>query len=168
VLGPDPDPAWFDGLEVVRVGTLSKALGSLGGFAACSGPVADLLVNAARTQIFTTGLTPADAGAALAAVQIVRGAEGDELRARLRAHVDRLRPGHPSPIVPVVLGEEQRAVDASARLLAQGLLVPAIRPPTVAPGTSRLRVTLSAAHTDAEVARLAAALDQLIDPEEAS
>lgn len=168
VLGPDPDPAWFDGLEVVRVGTLSKALGSLGGFAACSGPVADLLVNAARTQIFTTGLTPADAGAALAAVQIVRGAEGDELRARLRAHVDRLRPGHPSPIVPVVLGEEQRAVDASARLLAQGLLVPAIRPPTVAPGTSRLRVTLSAAHTDAEVARLAAALDQLIHPEEAS
>jgi 8-amino-7-oxononanoate synthase len=161
VLGPEPDPSWFDGLEVVRVGTLSKAIGSLGGFATCSNRVADLLVNTARTSIFTTGLSPADAGAALAAVHIVRSAEGDDLRARLRRHVDRLRPAHPSPIVPIILGDEQRALDASAALLDAGLLVPAIRPPTVAPGTSRLRVTLSAAHTDAEVDQLVTALAHL-------
>ena len=73
------------------------------------------------------------------------------LRARLREHVKRVRAGHPSPIVPVVLGDEARALAASAALLERGLLVPAIRPPTVAPGTSRLRVALSAAHTDAQV-----------------
>jgi 8-amino-7-oxononanoate synthase len=163
VLGPDPSKDDLEGVEVVRVGTASKTLGSLGGFAACSGPVADLLVNAARSAIFTTGSTPADAAAALAAVEIVAGSEGDDLRATLRRHVDRLRPGHPSPIVPIVLGEERRAVAASQQLLAAGLLVPAIRPPTVAPGTSRLRVTLSAAHTDDEVDRLVAALGELAD-----
>ena len=154
VLGPEPTPGSFDGIEVVRVGTLSKTLGALGGFAACSGRVADLLVNAARSAIFTTGLSPADAGAALAAVRVVRSPEGDELRATLRRHIDRLRPGHPSPIVPLILGREEDAVAASGALLDRGLLVPAIRPPTVAPGTSRLRITFSAAHTDDDVARL--------------
>ena len=158
VLGPEPTSNDLDGVEVVRVGTLSKTLGSLGGFAACSDRVADLLVNAARSSIFTTALSPADAAAALAATRIVGAAEGDELRARLRRHVDRLAPGHPSPIVPVVLGEEERAVAAAAALLEAGLFVPAIRPPTVAPGTSRLRVTFSAAHTDDQVSRLVGAL----------
>jgi hypothetical protein len=96
--------------------------------------------------------------AALAAVGVVRSPEGRALVARLRGHVDRLRPGHPTPIVPVVLGDEAAALDAAARLLDQGLLVPAIRPPTVPPGTSRLRVALSAAHTDEQVDRLVAAL----------
>jgi 8-amino-7-oxononanoate synthase len=72
-----------------------------------------------------------------------------------------VRAGHPSPIVPVVLGDEARALAASAALLERGLLVPAIRPPTVAPGTSRLRVALSAAHTDAQVTRLVAGLATL-------
>ena len=165
VLGPEPTPADLDGVEVVRVGTLSKTLGSLGGFVACSHRVADLLVNVARPGIFTTALTPADAGAALAALHVLLGPEGHALRATLRRHVDRLRPGHPSPIVPIVLGDEQRALDAAAALLEQGLWVPAIRPPTVAPGSSRLRVTLSAAHTDADVDRLVAALGALdLDP----
>ncbi len=154
VLGPEPAAGCFDGVEVVRVGTLSKTLGALGGFAACSERVADLLVNAARSAIFTTGLSPADAGAALAAVRVVRSGEGDELCAVLRRHVDRLRPGHPSPIVPVIIGSEAGAVAASGALLDRGLLVPAIRPPTVAPGTSRLRITFSSAHTDGDVARL--------------
>ena len=155
VLGPDVPP------DAVRVGTLSKALGSLGGFVAGPRAVVDLLVNAARPFIFSTAPTPADGAAALAALRIVRSAEGDALVARLRAHVERLRPGHPSPIVPVVLGDEDVAMKASHDLLEQGLLVPAIRPPTVAPGTSRLRVALSAAHTDAEVEALAAALAAL-------
>ena len=158
VLGPHPATADLAGVEVVRVGTLSKTLGALGGFAACSTRVADLLVNKARSGIFTTALSPADAAAGLAALQVLTGPEGDHLVATLRHHVDRLRPGHPSPIVPVVLGDETRALAAAAWLLEEGLLVPAIRPPTVAPGTSRLRVTLSAAHTEAEVDRLVAAL----------
>ncbi|MCU1498506.1 MAG: 7-keto-8-aminopelargonate synthetase-like enzyme [Acidimicrobiales bacterium] len=158
VLGPDPTPDELADVEVVRVGTLSKTLGSLGGFAACSDRVADLLVNVARSGIFTTALSPADTAAARAALAIVRGPEGARLRATLRRHVDALRPGHPSPIVAVVLGDEDIALGAAAHLLDQGLLVPAIRPPTVAPGTSRLRVTFSAAHTDGEVRRLVDAL----------
>lgn len=165
VLGPEPSADDLADLEVVRVGTLSKTLGSLGGFVACSDRVADLLINVARPGIFTTALSPADAGAALAALRVLRGPEGHELRVTLRRHVDRLRPGHPSPIVPIVLGDEQRALDAAADLLEQGLWVPAIRPPTVAPGSSRLRITLSAAHTDDDVDRLLAALTALdLDP----
>ena len=160
VLGPEAPPA----AGVLRVGTLSKALGSLGGFVAGSAALCDLLVNRARPFVFTTASTPADTAAALAAVGVVCSAEGEALRASLRANVDRLRPGHPSPIVPVVVGDEEAALAASAALLDQGLLVPAIRPPTVPPGTSRLRVSLSAAHTAEQVGRLAAALGTLPAP----
>jgi 8-amino-7-oxononanoate synthase len=157
VLGPTVAPAE----HVVRVGTLSKTLGSLGGFVAGAARYTDLVVNRARSFIFTTASTPADAAAALAALRVVRSAEGDTLRARLRRHVDRLRPGHPSPILPYVCGSETHALDAAAALLDAGLLVTAIRPPTVPRGTSRLRVTLSAAHTDDQVDRLARALASL-------
>jgi 8-amino-7-oxononanoate synthase len=153
VLGPEP-PAHLDGLQLVRVGTASKTLGSLGGFAATSSPLADVIVNRGRPYIFTTAPTPADTAAALAALAIYRSDEGASLRARLRTNIDRVRRGHPSPIVPVVLGDEASAVAAAASLSERGLLVPAIRPPTVAPGTSRLRVALSAAHTDEMIARL--------------
>ena len=159
VLGPHLSPV--DGLEVVRVGTLSKTLGSLGGWVAADRPVIDLLVNRARSFIFTTALTPADTAAAQAALTVLRSAEGAVLVARLRAHVDRLRPGHPSPIIPIVLGEEAQAVKAAAALLEAGIFVPAIRPPTVPVGTSRLRVALSAAHTDEMIDDLLAALDRL-------
>jgi 8-amino-7-oxononanoate synthase len=162
VLGPAVDMEIdSDGVPLLRMGTLSKALGSLGGFVAGPRAYVDLLCNRARPFIFTTALTPADTAAALAAVRIVRSAEGEGLVARLRRHVDRLRPGHLTPIVPVVLGDEAAALAAAARLLDQGLLVPAIRPPTVAPGTSRLRVTFSAAHTEDQVDRLLAALAAL-------
>lgn len=161
VLGPTLPR--MDGCHLVVVGTLSKTLGSLGGYVAAERATVDLMVNTARSFIFTTGSTPADTAAALAAVHIESSAEGDALRARLRDHVDALRPGHPTPIVPVVLGGEDAALAASQALLEQGLLVPAIRPPTVPAGTCRLRVALSAAHDAADVARLAAALDEL-DP----
>jgi len=162
VLGPAVDgDTDVGGVPRLRMGTLSKALGSLGGFVAGPRAYVDLLCNRARPFIFTTAPTPADTAAGRAALRIVRSAEGEALVARLRAHVDRLRPGHPTPIVPVVLGEEAAALAAAARLLGQGLLVPAIRPPTVAPGTSRLRVTLSAAHTEDQVDRLLAALAAL-------
>jgi 8-amino-7-oxononanoate synthase len=156
-------PAVPEGVEVVRVGTLSKALGSLGGYVAASQAVVDLLVNRARPFIFTTALSPADAAAGLAAVGVAASAEGDALRARLRVHVDAVRPGHPSPVVPVVLGSEAAAVAASEALLERGLLVPAIRPPTVPAGSSRLRVALSAAHTASQVMALRSALADLAD-----
>ena len=136
VLGPDlavPADA-----SVLRVGTLSKTLGTLGGFVAGPRRLTDLVVNRARSYIFTTASTPADAAAGLAAVEIVRSQEGDDLRARLRSNVDQLREGHPSPIVPVPCGEESAALGLAAALLERGLLVPAIRPPTVPAGTARL------------------------------
>ena len=143
------------------MGTLSKTLGSLGGFVAASRSISDLIVNRARSYIFTTASTPADAAAALAAIDVVTSSEGDTLRARLRANIDRVRVAHPSPIVPVRCGAESRAVALASALLDRGLLVPAIRPPTVAPGTSRLRITLSAAHTEAQIDRLVSALAEL-------
>ncbi len=160
--GRDRDGA--QGGTVVRIGTLSKTLGSLGGFVAASRDIVDLIVNRARSYIFSTAPTPADAAAALAALRIVRSAEGAALTGRLAALIDRVAeagfaaPGHPSPIIPIVLGSEQAALNASAALLQEGLWVPAIRPPTVPVGTSRLRVTLSAAHTDEDVSRLLHAL----------
>jgi 8-amino-7-oxononanoate synthase len=174
VLGPHlptsvtSDPA----LTLVRMGTLSKTLGSLGGFLAGPRDVIDLMVNAARPYIFTTGLSPADAAAALAALGVLRSPEGEALVARLADLVARVGGeahfgasggrGQPSsPIIPVILGTEQRALEASAALLADGLWVPAIRPPTVPAGTSRLRVTVSAAHTDDQVGQLVAALAPL-------
>ncbi len=158
VLGPSVD---LGGVDVVRVGTLSKTLGSLGGFVAGPKRFTDLLVNRARSYIFTTASTPADTAAALAALRVLRSPEGTELRSQLRANIQRLRPGHPSPILPYICGSEPRALDAAATLLDRGLLVTAIRPPTVAPGTSRLRVALSAAHTPEQVDVLAAALAEL-------
>jgi 8-amino-7-oxononanoate synthase len=157
VLGPDYAPE----CEHLRVGTLSKTLASLGGFVAGTAAFCDLLVNRARPYIFTTASTPADTAAAFAALGIVCSPEGDALVERLRGYVQRVRPGHPSPIIPVILGEEQAALDASAALADRGLIVPAIRPPTVAPGTSRLRVALSAAHTDEEIDDLVKALCDL-------
>jgi 8-amino-7-oxononanoate synthase len=151
VLGPDPDLA---GVDHLRVGTLSKYLGSLGGFVAGPRRFIDLLVNRARTFIFTTASGAADAGAALAALGVLRSGEGDRLLAALRANVDLVRPAHPSPIVAVVMGDEDAAVAASTALAERGLLVPAIRPPTVVPGTSRLRISLSATHTPAQITAL--------------
>jgi len=165
VLGPDlvTGTGVGGGADVLQVGTLSKTLGSLGGFVAGPRRFIDLLVNRARPYIFTTAPSPADAAAALAAIGVVRSTEGDELRARLTGLVARLAgaiglANHPSPILPLVIGAEDAAVAASSALLQQGLWVPAIRPPTVAPGTSRLRITLSATHTDQQVDRLVAGL----------
>jgi 8-amino-7-oxononanoate synthase len=136
-------------------------LGSQGGFVAGPALFVDLLVNRARSFIFTTGLSPVSAAAALAALGVLRSGAGGRLVERLRAHVDLLAPGHPSPIVPVLLGSEAAAIMAADQLLAAGLLVPAIRPPTVPPGSSRLRISLSAIHRETDVQRLVAALASL-------
>jgi 7-keto-8-aminopelargonate synthetase-like enzyme len=149
------------GPAALRVGTLSKALGSQGGYV--TGPRAwiDLLINRARSFIFTTGLSPASAAAARAALAVCRSSEGDTRRETLRRHIDAVRPGHRTPIIPIMIGDETAALDASERLLEEGVLVPAIRPPTVPPGTSRLRLSLSAAHSGADIDRLVGALKKL-------
>ncbi len=162
VLGPKLQPV--AGLQALHVGTLSKTLGALGGFVAGSSSLIELLINRARTFIFTTGLSPADTAAALAALQISESDAGARLRARLKSLIDMLRPGHPSAIVPIILGEDSAALAAAAKLSEIGIHVPAIRPPTVPVGTARLRVALSAAHTEAMVAQLQDALGKLHAP----
>jgi 8-amino-7-oxononanoate synthase len=174
VLGPRLDLTEYSSSaksSIVQVGTLSKTLGALGGFVAATRDVVDLLINRARSYIFSTALPPADTAAALVALRILRSAEGAALVERLEALVQMMTENgfapfaHPSPIIPVILGSEQSAIEASTTLLARGLWVPAIRPPTVPPGTSRLRVTLSAAHSDADVSQLIDALRALRLPE---
>jgi 8-amino-7-oxononanoate synthase len=160
VLGPKLE--CINELQVLHVGTLSKTLGALGGFVAGSSRLIELLINRARTFIFTTGLSPADTAAALAALRICESDEGDRLRARLRLLIDMLQPNHSSAIVPIILGEDSAALDAAAQLKERGIYVPAIRPPTVPKGTSRLRVALSAAHTEISVQLLRDALDEIV------
>ncbi len=139
----------------VQIGTLSKALGSLGGYVAGSAALVDWVVNAARTFIYTTALPPAAVAAARAAIAVL-SAEPERrdrvwshaawLRERLTEIGFRLGPGR-SPILPVLIGDADRAVRLSDALLARGVLVPAIRPPTVPDGTARLRVAPMATHT---------------------
>lgn len=150
-----------DGVEVLRIGTLSKSLGSQGGWAGGSRSAIEWLTNAARTFIFTTALAPACAAAALASLRIAQSDEGAWRRARLRTLIRQLRPLHETPIVPIILGRDAEAIRVADALLKRGLYAPAIRPPTVAPGTARLRISLSAAHDDAAVAKLKVALDEL-------
>jgi 8-amino-7-oxononanoate synthase len=149
------------GLELLRVGTLSKTFGSQGGWVGGAAALIDLLINRARSFIYTTGLSCADTAAALAALRVLRSAEGDQLRARLRKNIDLIRLHHPSPIISVILGTDRAALAASETMLSAGFYIPAIRPPTVPTGSARLRITLSAAHTDDMLSRLLVALDQL-------
>ncbi len=157
VIGPDLAP-YLEGVDVLRVGTLSKALGSLGGFVAGPRAFVDLLVNRAQAYIYSTAPTPTDSAAALAALRLLFTPEGERLRARLATHIERVAPGHPSPIIPIVLGPTDRARAASAALREHGVWVPAVVPPVVAPGTARLRVTLSTAHSSEHITTLLDAL----------
>jgi 8-amino-7-oxononanoate synthase len=150
----------------VLVGTLGKAFGSFGAFAAGDADLIELLVQKARSYIYTTALPPPVAAASRAALALAR--EEGWRRARLAALIERFRSraaacGVPlgastTPIQPVVLGSEAAVLAAQRALEAAGLLVVAIRPPTVPKGSARLRVSLSAAHTEEEVDALAAAL----------
>jgi 8-amino-7-oxononanoate synthase len=145
----------------LAMGTLSKALGGYGGYVCASGPAIDLIKTRARTLIYTTGLPPANAAAAIAALEVI-----DEEPERVAAPLSRARrftralnlPEAQSAIVPILMGEPQAALDAAADLERQGLLVVAIRPPTVPVGTSRLRIAFTALHTDEQVDQLASAV----------
>jgi 8-amino-7-oxononanoate synthase len=153
-----------DGL--IKVGTLSKALGAQGGFVCGSRRLVDWLVNRARPYIFSTALAPPVAAAARRAVALVQAEP--ERRRHLLALADYLRTqlcalgfpetGSRSQIVPVIVGAARAAMALSARLEEHGLLVPAIRPPSVPEGTARLRISLTAGHTAEDVRQLIARL----------
>jgi len=157
--------------NLVYIGTLGKAAGVGGAFIAAHASVIELLVQRARPYIYTTAAPPALAHALQASLDIIEGEEGMQRRAHLAALVahlrDALRPqrwqllASSTPIQPLVIGSNEDALRVAAALYEQGLWVPAIRPPTVAVGTARLRVTLSAAHTHDEVAQLARTLNEL-------
>jgi len=142
----------------LQMGTLSKALGSYGGYICASAAVVDLIRNRARTVIYSTGLPPAIVAAAIAALDVIERepayAALPLAKARAFARGARL-PEPVSPIVPVLLGEAEAALKASRLLEDHGFLVVAIRPPTVPEGTARLRLTFTAQHPDDEVERLA-------------
>jgi 8-amino-7-oxononanoate synthase len=145
----------------VVVGTLSKALGSYGAFACCDAATRELLVNRARTVIYSTALPPAAVGAARAALALL-----DERMPRLHANARTLRAAlgaHDAamPIVPLVLGDPHAALDACARALDAGVFAQAIRPPTVPEGTSRLRLVARADHEPGELAAAGALLAAL-------
>jgi len=157
--------------QVIRVGTLSKAIGAIGGFVTGSQELVDSLWNHARTQVFSTALPPAVCAAACAAFDIIR--DEPERRIELAARTRKLQEAlvtagllmsssEITPIVPVVIGDPQDTVRLATLLEEEGLLVAAIRPPTVPTGTSRLRISLSAAHSVAAVDCLADVLLQAI------
>lgn len=159
----------------VLVGTLGKAFGSFGAFVAGDRDLIDLLVQRARTYIYTTALPPAVAAATRTALAIVQSEPWR--RERALAHAARFRQlamqanlplGESfTPIQPVLLGQPEAATAASATLLERGFLVAAIRPPTVPAGSSRLRVTLSAAHEEKDVERLVEALADVLHSRQA-
>jgi 8-amino-7-oxononanoate synthase len=151
--------AEHDGDVPLDMGTLSKALGSYGGYVCSSAPVISLLQGRARSFVYSTGLPPASAAAALTALDIMDAEPEKCLRPRLlaRRFAQALNlPDPASAIVPLIVGEAGRALALSAALERAGFLVVAIRPPTVPVGSARLRFTFSAAHSDAQV-------DALID-----
>jgi len=152
----------FPGAHIdLQMGTLSKAVGGYGGYVCATRPAIDFIKMRARTLVYTTGLPPASAAAALAALDVI---ETDPARvaaplAKARRFTAALNlPEAQSAIVPIVLGAAETALAASADLERHGLLVAAIRPPTVPEGTARLRVAFAAGHPDEAVDRLVEAV----------
>jgi 8-amino-7-oxononanoate synthase len=142
----------------LQMGTLSKAIGGYGGYLCASRPVIELMHNRARTFVYSTGLPPATAAAAIAAIDVIEREPAFAALPVKKAKAFTRSLGLPeaqSPIVPIVIGAAEAALAASQLLEAEGFLVVAIRPPTVAEGTARLRFTFTAGHPDREIDRLA-------------
>jgi 8-amino-7-oxononanoate synthase len=155
----------------IQMGTLSKALGAAGGYICGPRALIDLLINRARSFIFSTAPVPAAAAAATAGIRFVQGEMGEVRRTRLWQRVDQVKngvigagwnlPPVRSAILPLWVGEETRAVQAAAALRERGIFIPAIRYPTVARSEARLRLTVTAGHSPEDVAQLGAALAHL-------
>ena len=154
----------------IQMGTLGKALGASGGYICGSRALIELLVNRARSFIFSTAPVPTAAAAATAAIQFVQSSEGETRQKRLRARVAEwqsqiaVRNSQiPGAIIPIIIGDESKAVAAATKLREQDIFVPAIRYPTVARGKARLRVTLTASHSAGDIATLVRALEQIMN-----
>lgn len=150
----------------LQMGTLSKAAGLAGGFVAASSAIIDLLINRARSFIYSTAPPPALAHAASYAVELIRSDEGKTLRQRLQQNIalmteSTVASGQRTPIIPLILGSNQNALAAAEKLTQAGFLVPAIRYPTVPRNTARLRISLSAVHSEAALLALKEQLAQL-------
>jgi 8-amino-7-oxononanoate synthase len=152
----------------IQMGTLGKAIGASGGYICGSRALADFLINRARSFIFSTAPTPAAAAAAQAGIQLAQSDEGanraEQLWQRVTEFKSAIRNPQsaiPSAIIPLIIGDEAKAVQTATKLREQGLFVPAIRYPTVARGSSRLRVTLTAAHSQGDISGLAHAFKTL-------
>jgi 8-amino-7-oxononanoate synthase len=167
VVGPH-GTGWVNALGLTRqvdvqMGTLSKAFGASGGFICGSQTIIQLLINRARSFIYSTALPASSAAAASAALEIVRGKEGEALRTTLwnnvRLLAENLAPAQRqapvSPIFPLLIGDEQQALRQAETLCTNGFLVPAIRYPTVARGSARLRIALSSSHKLEQIQALA-------------
>ena len=142
----------------LQMGTLSKAVGSYGGYLCASTSVIDLMRNRARTLIYSTGLPPACVGAAIAAIDLIERDPSYAAQPARKAKAFTKRAGladAQSPIVPIVVGHEKTALEHSRMLEEEGFLAVAIRPPTVKRGTARLRLTFTAQHPDDQIERLA-------------
>ncbi len=160
----------MEGRAIVQMGTLSKALGGMGGFVAGSRDFIEYLVNRARPFIYTTALPPAMAAAAVAALDVIEAEP--ERRARLWRLRDRLHEGlrrigfdtldSHSPIIPLLIGDADQALSLSDHLLAHGVYAPAIRPPTVPAGASRIRLSVTAGHTPAQIDHVLEALQAIV------
>lgn len=155
----------------IAIVTLSKAMGLMGGAVCTSAELADLLINHARAYIYTTSVAPVVAAGAIAAIDVMQ--HEPHRQQRLREQARRVRDElksrgltvgglDDSPILPVIVGAPQAALKAGARSREEGILVGAIRPPTVPPGASRLRITLSSEHTDDQIKRLCETLRRVI------
>lgn len=151
----------------VQMGTLGKALGASGGYICGSRALINFLVNRARSFIFSTAPVPAAAAAASAGIHFVQSAAGEARRNTLWRRVRDFRSAagimdsaFQSAINPIIIGDEAETVKAAAALMSRGIFVPAIRYPTVARGQARLRVTITASHTDADIEKLAEAMRQ--------
>jgi 8-amino-7-oxononanoate synthase len=161
VLGGGRGSGFAQGMTVdipLQMGTLSKSIGAYGGYLCASQPVIDLIRNRARTLIYSTGLPPAIAAAAIAAIDVIESEPHTVALPLAKAKAFTRRAGLPeaaSTIVPVVVGDAASALRAARMLEAEGFLVVPIRPPTVPAGTARLRLTFSAAHPDDQIERLA-------------
>lgn len=149
----------------LQMGTLSKAIGSYGGYLCASQAVVDLMQNRARTVIYSTGLPPASVAASIAALDLIERDPGyAALPLQKAKHFTALTnlPQAASPIVPLLIGDEDRTMRSARLLEDEGFLVIGIRPPTVPPGTARLRFTFSAAHEDRDIERLASVVREKV------
>ena len=173
VLGPNGrgtcDHFGLSNSRIIQMGTLSKAVGSLGGFVASDQPLIEYFINKARPFIYTTALPPPVLAASMAALNLI--AREPDLRKHLWHNTNQVRQqlnrvgfntcGSETPIIPILIGKTETAVSFSQKLLDAGIYIPAIRPPTVPDGTSRLRISLTASHTNEQIQFLLVTLEKI-------